>query len=47
MAIGLGKDEGLGHFLPLREHFENVLFELLYDKPYLRGVDHIFVELFG
>ena len=51
MAVGLGKDEGLGHFkfalfvLSVGKDFGQMLLECANDRANLVGIDHIVIEL--
>lgn len=45
MAVGLGKDQGFGHFLASRENLRQLVAEGADDGAYLVGVDDVAVKL--
>ena len=47
MAVGLGKDEGLGHLFSLGEDLRPVFLVGLDDRADLVGIHHLFVQRFG
>ena len=46
VAVGLGKNQRLGHFVPMREDFRQVVFERPDDRANLAGVHHFIIEFF-